>query len=811
MLSLVQSVSLATCPPTTRFSIAWRAGLSGIIILLVIMFQNFLMSIPEDTGPSLAILIGAEAGAAFAYILLCFFIPRRPDVFYKGIMVDQQNTVSILNWISFSWMETVLKKGEDAESLTIDHLPELDHTTRGESLYQRWSIPLERRKVASPWMLWYTLLRSQGPTLIWQAIITALQSVISFVPQLALLRILTILEARQLGENSDAPWGPVAGLGLSLIVSATLETFKYWLSYNKLAVRVQQQLSFMVFHKTVYLSGSFGADMLDNDEPREGVQDPINIVAVDVKNVADFFCFFFLIYESPMKLGLASAFLTYLLGWRSLLAGLAVMSLLMLFNVFAGWRYSHWQRILMSFRDNRQQTLSEILRGIRQVKFSANESRWEDKVNRLRNTELQAQWTVCLWQIAFVSMYSVSPVLLSATCLSIYVGLSGHLAASTAFTSITVLTSIEVAMTMLPDAISLFLNAQVSMQRMQSYLSQPAHASGVIPSDHITFQNATVAWPGCHDGPGVLSQLNLLFPSRELSIITGPTGSGKSLLLATILGETDIIEGKVSAPIPRPFEEISHPSATESWPTESAVAFVPQSPWLRNTTIRENILFGLQLNHKRYAEVLFACALKGDLEGLPDTDQTEISSEGANLSGGQRWRVCLARALYSRAQTLLLDDIFSALDVHTREHVYQHVLCGKLLRGRTCILATHHVDLCTPQAKYLIRLQSGSLQSAEFCDGSQSIAPTGMTVDVHAGESRPSSDEGRKPPGRTGPSCAGGEKAVTAEESARSISNAVYVFLKEGGGILRWGFLALAFVLYGACMLGRVSTRPDTH
>ncbi|KAI9375065.1 P-loop containing nucleoside triphosphate hydrolase protein [Aspergillus egyptiacus] len=752
MLLLGQSASLLACHPTTRFQIAWRAGLSGVIILLVIILQNGWTFIHGDTEPSLAILIGAEAGAAFLYALLSFSIPP-----------DRQNTASFLSWISFSWMENVLRRIEHAESSTVDHLPELDHTTRGDSLYQR-----------CPWALWHTVLRSQCPALICQAIITTLQSVLGFVPQLALLRILTLLEARQRGESRDSPWGSVVGLGLSLVASATLETF----------------------------NGGFGSDMSENDESQEDGQDPINMAAVDVKNVADLFCFFFLIYESPIKLGLASTFLTYLLGWQSLLAGLAAMSLLLLFNMVAGWKYSHWQRTLMSFRDNRQQAITEMLRGIRQVKFSANEHRWEDKINGLRNTELQAQWTVRLWQIAFVSMYSAAPVLLSATCLSVYVLLSGHLTASTAFTSISVLASIEVAMTILPDVIALFLNAQVSMQRIQSFLSQPAHTSDVMPSSDITFQNATVAWPGCHDGRGVLAHLNLRFPRQELSIITGPTGSGKSLLLATILGETDILEGVVSAPISVPFGEISHPPTTESWLTESAVAFVPQWPWLRNTTIRENILFGLPLNGKRYAEVVFACALTEDFESFPHADQTEISSDGANLSGGQRWRVCLARALYSRAQTLLLDDIFSALDVHTREHVYQHALCGEPLRGRTCILATHHLDLCTPQAKYLVRLQDGALKSAVSLGGSQSVRLP-MAVDVHAGKPKSSFDEGRKPSARSASSAGSGKAVAIAQESAGGMSNAVYVFLQEGGSMLRWGCLAAAFVLYGACMLGR--------
>lgn len=191
--------------------------------------------------------------------------------------------------------------------------------------------------------------------------------------------------------------------------------------------------------------------------------------------------------------------------------------------------------------------------------------------------------------------------------------------------------------------------------------------------------------------------------------MTGPTGSGKSLLLAAILGEADLLDGQLSAPVPAPFDKVES-SREQDQCMDSALAFVSQSPWLQNATVQDNILSGLPLDEKRYARVVFACALHEDFCDLPQKDQTEISGKGANLSGGQRWRVCLAQALYSRARTLLLDDIFSALDVRTRGHIYQHVLCGELLHGRTCILVTHHLDLCRPQARYVVRLENGTLK-----------------------------------------------------------------------------------------------------
>lgn len=287
-------------------------------------------------------------------------------------------TTSLLGWISFSWVEIMLRTAERSQYMTVDDLPELDHGTRGETVYDTWKAKLPAPKAASVGDLWWTLLRSHRAAISAQVAITLLLSVLSLVPQLALLRIIVLLESPQ--NNRAGPlWVPVVGLGLSVMASATLETLKYWISYNLLAIRAQQQLSYAIFDKAVRQTDT------------GDTHSPVNLVAVDVKNISDFLCFSFLIYESPLKLGLALTFLVFLLGWTSVLTGIAVLSLLTVVNTFAGRSYSHSQRGLMHCRDHRLRLVSEMLQGIRQIKFSAQESRCEEKVNDLRNTEMRAQ------------------------------------------------------------------------------------------------------------------------------------------------------------------------------------------------------------------------------------------------------------------------------------------------------------------------------------------------------------------------------------------------------------------------------------
>ncbi|GAB1195950.1 hypothetical protein APSETT444_005215 [Aspergillus pseudonomiae] len=772
---------------TEHFAVSWRMGASSLVALLICLVQIYANSHSGHIGNVYIALAGAQIAIGVTIVLLSSLIPRRPDVFYKGIMVDRQFTTSLLGWVSFSWIDPVLRKSEHSQRLAISDLPELDNSTRGVTVYRVWKGMAAKYNLSASWGLWCSVFRSHGRALLYQMALTLLLSFLSFGPQIALWHILKLLEARESGKNADMLWVPVIGLGLSVLGSATLDTLKFWISFNNLNLRVQQQLSLAIFNKAVRLHRATSSDEADNDET---TPNPVNMAAVDARNIADFFCFFFIIYESPTKLAIASVFLTRLLGWRSLLAGVTIWGLLTLFNAWAVSRYSTTQAASMQHRDNRLRAVVEMLRGVRQIKFSALESRWEGRIRQLRGSEIRAQWAVCLWQMAFMSMYFISPILLSATCLSVYIFYHGSLDASTAFTALAVMSSLEIAMGMLPNFISFFLSAKVSIRRVTTYLSQPERFNKVTPAERVEFRGATVAWPGCSDTASTLTGLTLAFPEDSLSIITGPTGSGKSLLLAAILGEAEILNGSISAPVPVSFEQIAHVRAADPWVANSAVAFVSQSMWLQTSTLRENILLGLPLDKERYAKVIFACALEKDLELLPQKDQTEISANGTNLSGGQRWRICLARALYSRARTLLLDDIFSALDVHTCEHICQYALGGELLQGRTCILVTHHLKLCLPRAKYLVQLENGGLKSADILPEPQPAPQQPLIPSIQPKEEAlPALLESAYPDRGSLESINISSSSATAEKASRLATNSsertvASTFLTEGGHVL---------------------------
>ncbi|KAM5466400.1 hypothetical protein MauCBS54593_006138 [Microsporum audouinii] len=388
----------------------------------------------------------------------------------------------------------------------------------------------------------------------------------------------------------------------------------------------------------------------------------------------------------------------------------------------------------MSARDIKTGVISEALHGLRQIKFAALETEWQNRIMSVRLNEMNQVWKSCLYDVGMIFCWGAVPTMMTTAALAVYAIFEGRLTASVAFASLEVFFELEDSLSMIPIVVTGVIEGMVSLRRLENYLNSPDKEEYRKASPSITYTNASISWPSDTkdlEDRFVLKNINLTFPDKELSLVCGPTGSGKSLLLGSIFGEADLVSGNICVPM-LPHTIYNTPDSDinpENWIIPSSVAFVAQSPWIENGTLRDNIVFGYPFSAERYKKVLDVCALSDDLHILVDGDMTEIGPRGINLSGGQRWRVSLARALYSRAGILVLDDIFSAVDVHVGRHIFEKALTGDLGQGRTRILATHHVSLCLPKTSYMVVLEDGTMAQAGHPD---EIGDTGSLTKIRS-------------------------------------------------------------------------------
>ncbi|KAJ1946355.1 hypothetical protein FBU59_002048, partial [Linderina macrospora] len=207
-----------------------------------------------------------------------------------------------------------------------------------------------------------------------------------------------------------------------------------------------------------------------------------------------------------------------------------------------------------------------------------------------------------------------------------------------------------------------------------------------------------------------LRDITVNFPVGKLSIVAGPTGCGKTSLLMALLGEMRLTNGKLLVP-GSAYRPALAPSA-DPFAIQESVAYVAQQAWLLNDTIRGNIIFGLPYDEARYKDVVRMCALARDFEIFDAGDMTEVGERGVALSGGQKQRISLARAVYSPARHVVMDDCLSAVDAHTAKHIYEYCLMAPAMVDRTRILVTHAVGLTIKGAAMVVVMQDGRVAAA---------------------------------------------------------------------------------------------------
>lgn len=389
-----------------------------------------------------------------------------------------------------------------------------------------------------------------------------------------------------------------------------------------------------------------------------------------------------------------------------------------------------------------------------------------------RQYELQLRAVTSVWRVLLAFTTQLASNMFPVVAFYAYTALAGlPLRIDVAFPALQLFVMLEGSLRAIPDLITTLLNAKIAVDRIEDFMSEPDKSENdPITDTNLRLDDASFAWPETKHA--VLKNVTVSFPPG-VTVVCGKVAAGKSALLQALLGELDQLNGRATRP---PM-------------TDHQFAYCAQTPWLQSMSIRENILFSYPYDEARYRKVLEACALTPDLALLKHGDQSNIGENGIGLSGGQKARVALARAVYSPARILFLDDPLSALDHQTAESIVQRCFQpGPLLDNRTIILVTHRVDLC----------RSSAAQMVEIRDGTAARLDTAALPDV-LGQVQVPVDDSHGEDATTAP-----DKFMEDEHREHGgVQASVYWEYVKAGNLKYWAILIVILITFRLSTVGR--------
>ncbi|KAK9710865.1 Transporter of the ATP-binding cassette (ABC) [Basidiobolus ranarum] len=627
----------------------------------------------------------------------------------KGLTPSPEETASILSLTTFSWMNDLIYKGY-RKSIQFEDIYDLQREEKSGYMCKKFNE--ERLKFPNRGLA-YRLIYFFRKQLWVQLAYSNFIILFTFTGPYFLKKILDYLEHPE-SHSREMAYLYVFGLLFGYVMLSIVTSQASWIGY-----KIENSLKAIIIGE-VYSKSLRRQDISTTAEESAEEEDVAdlgkitNLMAIDADKIAEICAFLDSLYTLPMQIIFTVVFLYQVLGW-SAIGGTLAIGLSLPLNYYLVSKWAEIQDNLMSATDKRIAVINEVLQGIRIIKFFAWEQRFKSRIDESRAKELAVlKKRLQCWMYSG-TLWFTTPALVTVVAFYTYTNIANqHLTASVAFTSLALFKALQGPLDILPDIVSSIMQAKVSVDRVEKFLNEPESKKYEIQSSNaksmdptIGFKNATISWlesSNIKESSFSLKNISVVFPVGQLSIIAGPTGSGKSSMLMGLLGEMDLLEGSIYTP-----KRTNRRNSIGSYHT--GIAYVAQQAWLQNDTIKNNILFGQPLEEARYNEVIEACALTRDLEILEAGDETEIGEKGIALSGGQKQRISLARAVYSKARHVLMDDCLSAVDAHTAKHLFQKCIMGKLMQGRTCILVTHAVSLCMKDTSLIVLLNQGAISA----------------------------------------------------------------------------------------------------
>ncbi|OCF31742.1 ATP-binding cassette transporter [Kwoniella heveanensis BCC8398] len=776
-----------------------------------------------------------------------------PDVLSRLPSVSLDDEVTLYSWLSFNWVDSFIRLGASQE-LEPEDLPVLSITQQTAVVFDKF------RQVTSSTLL-RKILYVNRLDLLLDGGLTMIAVVFNYAGPYFLKKILEGLDNKSPEAMSQAYIYAILAF-LASVFKALVDLLHLWHS-RRATVRIKAELTAAIYDKALRRKDASGVVNSKEEEGKEGAKSEkksnadsgkvVNLMAGDTNRVGNTVSSAYYLYSAPFEIIVASVFLYNILGW-SAFAGVVVLIVAVPLNSFVSKRSIAITQDVLKARDKRISVMNELIGAIQFIKFFAWIEQWKGRAADARAKEMTQLIRSLINTVWFSLLWSLAPIFVTLVAFFCYIAIEKReLTVSVAFTAISLFSMLRLPLNVIPSFIVIMLQAHVSVKRIEDFLAEdevpdwvsslkrlPESQNGVPTK--IGFENASFRWntgkqsdsakPSKANGADsqaqpaspanstgttavnsstpedtyfVLSDLNVSFPIGKMSVVTGPTGSGKSAILTALLGEMELLSGR--SYLPKNTTQVDPETGLRN-----SVAYAAQTPWLQQKTIKDNILFGEEFDEKRYEMTLEACALNPDLDILEDGDQTEIGAKGVSLSGGQKARVALARAVYSYTQHLLLDDPLAAVDSHTAKHLTDKCLNGPILKGRTVILVSHHVELLLPSSDYLVRILDGRIDAQGTPDELRKTGELDGLValeeaEVHKTEPVTAAEEvqdeaevvDEKKPKKKGP----GKKLVQDEE--RAIGNVkweTYKLYIVAATYVTWAWTLIVLLLNQALTVG---------
>lgn len=584
----------------------------------------------------------------------------------------------------------------------------------GDKLAANWERELSRHngKQGRQPSLIRSLLRTFHTDLLILALPMLMEITLSITQSLLLGKLLSHFRPDPLISRRDAMYY-AGGMVLCTLISLVCRNC-YELTAYHTGLRIRAACCSVIYRKALRLSSSALGDMASGQV--------VNLLSNDVSRFDIMAIFFHYMWTAPILTVIIMVLFVRDGGFPAL-CGFSVILTSTLAQSYIGKLSSKFRRLIALRTDERVRLVNEVISGIQVIKMYAWEKPFTALIRVARVKELYQLRKTALVRAIFMTSH------LCTTRLSLLVSILAVAMAGTRISSDKVFVFLSYFNVISWAVSGMFVRgcaelseSYTSIQRIQKFLLNEEYTSvpsvenvngkhheepnkkndetqgllnGTKPALFIEpleencrlmLDNVDAKWnPDASDL--TLDKMTFSVAKGQLLAIIGPVGAGKSSVLQSILGELQPVEGKGSVKI------------------NGKISYASQDSWVFAATVRQNILFGSAYDKKRYEKVVRACALLKDFEQFPQGEFTIIGERGVSLSGGQKARINLARAVYREADIYLLDDPLSAVDTHVGQHLFDECLRG-VLRQKTVILVTHQLQYLKG-ADLILLIQNG--------------------------------------------------------------------------------------------------------